>query len=105
MACTFSTRETFAVMQWIEADPQRRGRLQERRRQLLKSGIERAIPRMSDAIYSELQQELPKCEGLIAELLKGGLRRVNFLELAHALLQQEEFLKSEMPAAVNDSEQ
>ena len=41
---------------------------------------------MSDYIYQELEQELPAMQGITAELLKGGLRRVQFLELAHAVL-------------------
>ena len=104
MACTLSNRETFAVMQWLEADELRRARIRERAQKLTHVGIEYAIPRMSDYIFLELQQELPDLQGITAELLKGGLRKVNFLELAHALLTGvDEFIAPEVPTAANDS--
>jgi hypothetical protein len=103
VGCTFSNRETFAVMQWLEADPLRRKALRERAKKLMQSGVEYAIPRMSDYIYQELQQELPNLEGITSALLQGGLRKVNFLEIAHALLTSEEvFIAPEVPLAAND---
>jgi hypothetical protein len=105
MACTLSNRETFPVMQWLEADPLLRLTLREQAQKLMRLGIEHAIPRMSACIYQELQKELPDLQGITAELLAGGLRRVNFFELAHALLTGvDEFIAPEVPAAANDSE-
>ena len=45
-----------------------------------------AIPRLSDLIYQELHKELPDSDGVSGELLKSGLLRVHFFELAMALL-------------------
>jgi hypothetical protein len=105
MACTLSNRETFAVMQWLEADNLRRARIRERAHELMRVGIEHAIPKMSNYIFLELQQELPDLDGIMAELLKGGLRKVNFLELAHAVLTGvDEFIAPAVPAAANDSQ-
>jgi hypothetical protein len=92
-------------MQWLEADELRRARIRERAHELMRIGIERAIPRMSDYIFLELQQEVPDLQGVTAELLKCGLRKVNFLELAHALLTGvDEFIATEGSAAANDSQ-
>jgi hypothetical protein len=103
VACTLSNRETFAVMQWLEADPSRRKALRVHAKKLMHSGVEYAIPRMSDHIYAELQQELPDLQGITAALLQGGLRKVNFLEIAHALVTgEEEFIAPEVPLAAND---
>ena len=105
MACMLSNRKTFVVMQWLEADPLRRLTLREQAQKLLRVGIEHAIPRISDYIYQELEQELPTMQGIAAELLKGGLRKVNFLELAHAVLTGEDaFIDREVPLAANDGQ-
>jgi hypothetical protein len=104
MACTLSNRETFTVMQWLEADPVRRIRLRNQAKKLMHGGIEHALPHVSDYIYLELQKELPDLQGVAAALLQGGLRKVNFLELAHAVMTGEEvFIAPEVPLAVNDS--
>jgi hypothetical protein len=103
MACTLSNRETFVVMQWLEEEPLRRVRLGNQAKKLMHGGIEYAIPRMSDYIYQELQQEIPVLRGVAADLLQGGLRKVNFLELAHAVMMgEEEFIAPEVPLAAND---
>jgi hypothetical protein len=86
MACTLSNRETFVVMCWMDEDPERLERLRTEARRLLRKGFEEALPRMSDFIYDELRRSLPPTEGVFGALLGSGLSRVNFLELAHALL-------------------
>jgi hypothetical protein len=86
MACTMSNRETFVVMCWMDEDPDRLERFRTEARRLLRKGLEEALPRMSDFIYDELRRALPATEGVFGALLGSGLSRVNFLELAHALL-------------------
>jgi hypothetical protein len=86
MACTLSNRETFLVMCWLDEQPERVARMQGEARRLLRKGFEEALPRMSDLIFDELQRDLPATEGVVGALLSSGLSRVNFLELAHALL-------------------
>jgi len=91
-------------MQWLEADPLRRLTLREQAQRLMRIGIEHAIPRMSNYIFEDLQQELPDLQGIAAELLQGGLRKVNFFELAHAVLMgEDEFLAPTTPPAANHS--
>ena len=86
MACTLSNRETFVVMSWLENDPERRARLRANAEKLRPGGIEHAIPRMSKIIADELDLELPELEGVAREMLRSGLMRVNFIELAVAVL-------------------
>ena len=88
MACTLSNRETFVVMCWLDEEPERLTRLQEAAQRLLRRGFEEALPRMSDMIYDELHHNMPSVEGVVGALLGSGRRRVNFLELAHALLSE-----------------
>ena len=89
MACTLSNRETFLVMNWLDGDPSRMSRVRAEAERLAKRGIETAIPQMSDFIYEELRTSLPQVDGLFAALLSSGLSRVNFMELAHAVLTNE----------------
>jgi hypothetical protein len=82
MALTLSNRETFLVLNWIEEDEARMERCRRLATQACKGDAARAVPRLSDAIYSELKAELPDLDGIVREMLESGLRRVNFYELA-----------------------
>lgn len=86
MACTVSNRETFTVLEWMEADPVRREWWKAQAERFAKLERISAIPRLSNLIYEELYKELPDGGGIGAELLKSGLLRVHFYELALALL-------------------
>jgi hypothetical protein len=88
MACTLSNRETFVVMCWMDEEPERLARIRTEAERLLRRGVPEALPRMSDFIYEELRRALPPGEGVFAALLGSGLSRVNFLELAHAILSE-----------------
>ena len=99
MACTLSNRETFLIMSWLDSDPDRLARLQEEARRLLRRGFEEALPRMSDFIYDELRENLPKVDGVFAALLASGLSRVNFMELAHAMLSMAQTTAQKRPSA------
>ena len=87
MSLTFSNRETFLVLQWLEADPYRLDQCRELASQLAKGDTSKAIPRLSDAIVTLLQKEVPNLQGIARELLESGMRRVNFFELALAFVQ------------------
>lgn len=93
MALTVSNRETFAVLDWMDGDPERRQYWRERARKLSNVDTATAVPSLSNMIYEELSKEMPDLGGVSAELLKSGLYRVNFYELALALL-----LESGVPA-------
>jgi hypothetical protein len=86
MALTLSNRETFLALQWLESDPQRREHFKSLAAQLSQRHHEAAIPKLSDAIYAALQEELPKLDGLAAQLLSSGTAKINFYELALALI-------------------
>jgi hypothetical protein len=86
MALTISNRETFTVLDWLEADPERKAWWRQQAERLAKLDRASAIPRLSDLIYEELNKELPDGGGICGELLKSGLLRVHFFELALALL-------------------
>ena len=86
MALTVSNRETFTVLDWLEADPDRKAWWKQQAKRFATLDRATAIPRLSDLIYQELQKELPDGDGIGAELLKSGLLRVHFFELALALL-------------------
>ena len=86
MALTVSNRETFAVLSWLDSDPERRALWRERANKLAVLEQSAAIPRLSNMIYEELYKEIPQWDGIAAELVKSGLFRVNFFELALALL-------------------
>ena len=88
MACTLSNRETFVVMCWLDEEPGRLARLQGEGQRLLRKGFEAALPHLSDLIYDELRRDLPDVDGVVGALLGSGLSRVNFLELAHAILSE-----------------
>jgi hypothetical protein len=86
MALTVSNRETFTVLDWLESDPVRKAWWREQAERVAKLDRATAIPRLSDLIYQELHKELPDNGGVSGELLKSGLLRVHFFELAMALL-------------------
>ena len=86
MALTFSNRETFLVLQWLEGKPERHHHYASLARRLAAINSETAVPHLADAILTELESELPKLDGIPGELLQSGLRRVAFYELALALV-------------------
>ena len=90
MALTLSNRETFLALQWLESDPARRQHFYEMAARLSKRYQEGAIPELSDAIFIALQQDLPKLDGLASDLMSSGLAKVNFYELALALILESE---------------
>ena len=90
MALTLSNRETFLALQWLESDPDRREHFLQLASRLSKRYQEAAIPQLSDAIFSRLQEDLPKLDGLASELLSSGLSKINFYELALALILEAE---------------
>jgi hypothetical protein len=90
MALTLSNRETFLALQWLESDPARRERFRALAADLSKRHHEAAIPKLSDAIFAALQHELPKLDGLAADLLNSGMAKINFYELALALILEPE---------------
>lgn len=92
MALTLSNRETFLVLDWLESDPSRRARLRQRAAELTPPGGRVPISRVSEVVYQEIRSELPELRGLAALLLDCGLRRVNYYELALALLSDEKVL-------------
>jgi hypothetical protein len=87
MSLTFSNRETFLVLQWIEDDAERLERCRALARQLAKGDASTGIPRLGDAILTLLQTEVPSLQGIARELLESGMRRVNYFELALAFIQ------------------
>jgi hypothetical protein len=90
MALTLSNRETFLALQWLEADPERREHFRALAARLSKRHHEAAIPQLSDAIYSALHADLPQLNGFAADLLQSGMCKINFYELALALILESE---------------
>jgi hypothetical protein len=90
MALTLSNRETFLALQWLESDADRREHFLQLASRLSERYQEAAIPQLSDAIFSRLQENLPKVDGLASELLSSGLSKINFYELALALILEAE---------------
>jgi hypothetical protein len=86
MALTLTNRETFVVLHWLESDPARITHVRDHARRLASQDRAIAVPRLSDIIYDALARELPALDGVAAALLQAGLKRVNFYELALALL-------------------
>ncbi len=83
---TLSNRETFAVLHWLDENPKRRARVRGHAARLASSRGETSIPRLSELLLKELQSELPRLKGVAAEILHSGIARVNFYEIAVALL-------------------
>jgi hypothetical protein len=90
MALTLSNRETFLALQWLESDPDRREHFRHLASRLSQRYREAAIPQLSDAIFSSLQEALPKLDGFASDLLNSGLSRINFYELSLALILESE---------------
>jgi hypothetical protein len=89
MMVDFTSSETNAVIDWIEADDMRNEQWQQlARRALAASGREAAISSISDALYDAVEQSLPVTEGIASHLLPRALVRVNFYEIAAALIRE-----------------
>jgi hypothetical protein len=86
MALTLSNRETFAVLHWLDAEPARKAAIRAKAEKLALQDRALAIPKMANVIFEALASELPKLNGVSDALLQAGLNRVNFYELALALL-------------------
>jgi hypothetical protein len=97
MSLTLSNRETFLALQWLESDPDRRERFRQLASRLSKRYQEAAIPHLSDAIFSSLQEDLPQLDGLASDLLSSGLSKINFYELSLALILENEPAVVQMP--------
>src|SRR5688572_13888000 len=90
MALTLSNRETFLALNWLESEPERHEHFRHMAARLSERYREAAIPQLSDAIFSRLQDDLPKLDGFASELLNSGLSKINFYELALALILESE---------------
>src|SRR5258706_7815080 len=89
MLMDFTSAETTAVMDWIEADEQRNQLWHElAQRALRSSGRSIAISKLSDALFDAVEQTLPHTEGLAGQLVPRVLTRVNFYEIAAALIRE-----------------
>ena len=97
MALTLSNRETFLALQWLESDPDRRQHFYQLALRLSQRYREAAIPQLSDAIFSSLQEAMPKLDGLASDLLSSGLSKINFFELSLALILESEAKTSPRP--------
>jgi hypothetical protein len=83
----FTSAETTTVVNWIEADEQRRHYwLAMAANALVRNERTVAIPKISAALYEAVAETLPTVEGLAADLIPRLLLRVNFYEIAAALL-------------------
>jgi hypothetical protein len=83
----FTSAETTTVVNWIEADEQRRHYwLALAASTLVRSERTAAIPKISAALYDAVVETLPAAEGLAGDLIPRLLLRVNFYEIAAALL-------------------
>jgi hypothetical protein len=89
MMIDFTSAETMAVLEWIEADEARHQLWHElAQRALRTSGRTMAISKLSDALYDAVEQTLPHAEGLAGQLVPRVLTRVNFYEIAAALIRE-----------------
>jgi len=89
MMLDFTSAETTAVIAWIEADEARNQLWHElAQRALRTSGPTMAISKLSDALFDAVEQTLPHTEGLAGQLVPRVLTRVNFYEIAAALVRQ-----------------
>jgi hypothetical protein len=86
MALTLTNQETFLVLHWLESDGARISHIRDHAKRLAHQDRAIALPRLSDIIYDAVENELPALDGMAATLLQAGLNRVNFYELALALL-------------------
>ena len=87
MIVDFTSAETTTVVNWIESDEQRRHYwLALAASALVRNERTAAISKISAALYEAVAETLPAVEGLAADLIPRLLLRVNFYEIAAALL-------------------
>ena len=87
MIVDFTSAETTTVVNWIESDEQRRRYwLALAASALVRNERTAAIPKISAALYEAVVETLPAVEGLAGDLIPRLLLRVNFYEIAAALL-------------------
>jgi hypothetical protein len=87
MIVDFTSAETTTVINWIESDEQRRRYwLALAASALVRNERTAAIPKISAALYEAVVETLPTVEGLAGDLIPRLLLRVNFYEIAAALL-------------------
>jgi hypothetical protein len=85
----FTSAETTTVINWIESDEQRRQYwLTLAASALIRNERTAAIPKLSAALYEAVAETLPAVDGLAADLIPRSLLRVNFYEIAAALLRE-----------------
>jgi hypothetical protein len=83
----FTSAETTTVVNWIESDEQRRRYwLALAASALVRNERTAAIPKISAALYEAVVETLPAVEGLAGDLIPRLLLRVNFYEIAAALI-------------------
>jgi len=83
----FTSAETTTVINWIESDEQRRHYwLALASNALVRNERTAAIPKISAALYEAVVETLPAVEGLAGDLIPRLLLRVNFYEIAAALV-------------------
>jgi len=83
----FTSAETTAVINWIESDEQRRRYwLGLAESALARNERTAVIPKISAALYEAVVETLPTVEGLAGDLIPRLLLRVNFYEIAAALV-------------------
>ena len=87
MIVDFTSAETTTVVNWIESDEQRRHYwLALAANALVRNERTAAIPKISAALYEAVVETLPSVDGLAGDLIPRLLLRVNFYEIAAALL-------------------
>ena len=87
MIVDFTSAETTTVINWIESDEQRhRYWLALASNTLVRNERTAAIPKISAALYEAVVEALPAVEGLAGDLIPRLLLRVNFYEIAAALV-------------------
>ena len=87
MIVDFTSAETTTVINWIESDEQRRRYwLALAASALVRNERTAAIPKISAALYEAVVETLPAVEGLAGDLIPRLLLRVNFYEIAAALV-------------------
>jgi hypothetical protein len=87
MVVDFTSAETTTVINWIESDEQRRRYwLTLAASALVRNERTAAIPKISAALYEAVVETLPAVEGLAGDLIPRLLLRVNFYEIAAALI-------------------
>ena len=87
MIVDFTSAETTTVINWIESNEERRRYwLALAASALVRNERTAAIPKISAALYEAVVETLPRVEGLAGDLIPRLLLRVNFYEIAAALL-------------------